>query len=282
LSNFFSNKNAAVIDLLTQKGYKLLGKTALDEFACGGTGLSATTGPLFNPYNSLHITGGSSSGSSIIVAKKIVPFALGHDTGDSVRRPASYCGIVGFKPSYGLISRSGLIPMASSLDTVGILANKVDTVKEIFSLLNQPDPADLITNIASIEKKKPQAFNHKKIAVIENLETILPNKINEFYCNVQKRFEKLGYDICKVKIPKKIRENLQIIYLIICSTELLSHLNSLQGITYGPSNKNTSIAKKRSKGLGKTTKERLLFGIYFLSEGGLLEKAQKMRYLVSK
>ena len=137
--------DALVIELLRKKGGDLLGKTVLDEFACGGTGLYANTGPIFNPFNSFHIVGGSSSGSAKIVAEGSAPFALGHDTGDSIRRPAAYCGVVGFKPSYGLISRSGVIPLAASLDTVGILGKKVKDIKLVFLIISQSDLADLTT-----------------------------------------------------------------------------------------------------------------------------------------
>ncbi|CAG8778898.1 20237_t:CDS:2, partial [Racocetra persica] len=227
--NFWPGQDATVIKLLKKQGYQLLGKTALDD------------------------GGGSSSGSAVVVAKKTVPFALGHDTGDSVRRPAAYCGIVGFKPSYGLISRYGVIPMASSLDTIGILANKVSTAQEIFAILAQPDPHDLIT---STRKKK--FFRHvdrPKIATINGLEKFLPSELNKLYEQVQKKLEKLGYSITKINIPPRLRDNLQLTYLILCSTELVSHLNSLQGITYGRSEK-LGITQKRSKYLGPIVKER--------------------------
>ena len=159
LVNFAPGQEAEVIKLLKKKGQILLGKTVLDELACGGTGLYANIGPLFNPLNSLHLIGGSSSGSAKVVAEGLAPFALGHDTGDSVRRPAAYCGIVGFKPSYGLISRSGVIPLAASLDTVGFLGKEVKDIKLAFSIIVQPDAADLVTQPKSLEirkKKKKQ------------------------------------------------------------------------------------------------------------------------------
>jgi aspartyl-tRNA(Asn)/glutamyl-tRNA(Gln) amidotransferase subunit A len=268
-----------VLKLLTKKGYKLLGKTALDELACGGAGLYAATGPIFNPHNPERVVGGSSSGSAVVVAKKIVPFALGHDTGDSVRRPAAYCGLVGFKPSYGLISRYGVIPMASSLDTVGILADKISTVREIFAILAQPNPQDLIT--CTRKRKVLRHSDRKKIAIINGLEKILPPQLNKLYGSTQEKLKKLGYKITKINIPPRLRDNLQLTYLILCSTELVSHLNSLQGITYGCSEK-ISITQKRSQYLGPIVKERLLIGAYFLAEKGLLEKAQKIRYLVDK
>src|SRR5205823_1296499 len=124
-----------------KEGAVLTGKTVMDEFACGGTGLLANTGKITNPYSPQHIVGGSSSGSASAVAKGLVSFALGSDTGGSVRQPAAYCGVVGFKPSPGLISRYGLIPMASSLDTVGILTKSVVTAQKVFPVIVQPDPA---------------------------------------------------------------------------------------------------------------------------------------------
>jgi aspartyl-tRNA(Asn)/glutamyl-tRNA(Gln) amidotransferase subunit A len=279
LMNFFPGQDATVIKTLEKKGYKLLGKTALDEFACGGLGLYAVTGPLFNPYHSSHIVGGSSSGAAVAVAKNMVPWALGHDTGDSVRRPAAYCGIVGFKPSYGLISRLGVIPMASSLDTIGILAKKVGEVRKVFSTLAHPDLTDLITITPKPKNSLPS--KRKKIAIVAGLENNLPPQLAHLYHATCQLLENSEYQLYPVVIPKKIRDHLQLTYLILCSTELVSHLNSLQGITYG-TNENIDIAKKRSKYLGKIVKERLLIGNYFLSEPELLIKAQKIRYLVNQ
>jgi aspartyl-tRNA(Asn)/glutamyl-tRNA(Gln) amidotransferase subunit A len=277
LSNFFSSQNAFVIELLEKKKI-LLGKTALDEFACGGTGLHAATGPIFNPYNSACIVGGSSSGSAWVVSKNLVPFSLGHDTGDSIRRPASYCGIVGFKPSYGIISRAGVIPMASSLDTVGILAQKTQDIKSIFTIISQKDPHDLLTVAI---RSKALSLKKNKIAVVSGIEKHLPTELSDLYHKAVKRLEKLGYAIEKIIIPKKIREHLQITYLILCSSELVSHLNSLQGVTYGIK-ENVSIDHKRSKYLGEIVKQRLLIGAYFLEKQELFIKAQKMRHLVDK
>jgi len=279
LVNFRSSQNAFVIELLEAKKKKLLGKTVLDEFACGGTGLHAATGPIFNPHNLSCIAGGSSSGSAWVVAKGLVPFALGHDTGDSIRRPASYCGIIGFKPSYGLLSRNGIIPMASSLDTVGIMAQKISDIKSTFATISQKDPHDLLTE--AIKNKKPSRQKNK-IAIVAEIEKYLPIELNNLYHNTIKKLEKLGHTVEKITIPKKIREHLQITYLILCSSELVSHLNSLQGVTYGIKD-NVSITQKRSKYLGGIVKQRLLIGAYFLEENReLFTKAQKMRCLVDQ
>src|SRR6185369_5026704 len=277
LSNFCSIQNAFVIELLEKKKI-LLGKTALDEFACGGTGLHAAAGPIFNPYNSSCIVGGSSSGSAWVVANDLVPFALGHDTGDSIRRPASYCGIVGFKPSYGLVSRAGVIPMASSLDTVGILAQKTKDIDSVFTTISQKDPHDLLTET---QRNRVSPSKKNKVAVVDGIEKYLPIELSDLYHNTIEKVQKLGYTVEKITIPKKIREHLQITYLILCSSELVSHLNSLQGVTYGIKD-NISIDHKRSKYLGEIVKQRLLIGAYFLEKQELFVKAQKMRHLVDQ
>jgi aspartyl-tRNA(Asn)/glutamyl-tRNA(Gln) amidotransferase subunit A len=274
LSDFQPNEDATVIKLLKKKGYICLGKTNLDEFACGGSGLLSNKGILVNPYNHKHIVGGSSSGSAIAVARNLVPFALGSDTGGSVRCPAAYCGIVGFKPSYGLISRYGLIPFASSLDTIGILASRVETTKKIFSILAQRDSRDLLT----ITKKKRIKVlrGTKKIAIIQGLEENLEESFKELYYRTLSILKKEGYGIKKIKLVKELRENLQLTYLILSCNELLSHLNSLQGITFG-AKENSSIFKKRDFFLGQEIKKRLLLGAYFLENLEYLKKAWRFR-----
>jgi aspartyl-tRNA(Asn)/glutamyl-tRNA(Gln) amidotransferase subunit A len=282
LNNFELHTEATVIKLLKKKGFVCLGKTDLDEFACGGTGLLSKNGILVNPHNSKNIVGGSSSGSSVAVAKGLVDFALGSDTGGSVRCPASYCGVVGFKPSYGLISRYGLIPLSSSLDTVGILAKDVAITKKIFSIINKKDPRDLLTFAKKKLKKEKKHFElTKKIAIIDGLEKHLEKNLRELYNEKLKFLQKEGYLIEKVKLPKKIRDNLQLTYLIISCSELLSHLNSLQGITYGSKEKKSSIKENRASYLGKEIKKRLLMGAYFLENSHYLEIARKIRSLTN-
>ncbi|RHZ35324.1 amidase family protein [endosymbiont GvMRE of Glomus versiforme] len=273
LTNFQSSQDASVIKYLNKNGFVLLGKTILDEFACGGTGLWANTGPIFNPYNSSHVSGGSSSGSAVVVAKRIVSFALGSDTGGSIRHPASYCGIIGFKPSYGLISRYGLIPTSSSLDTIGILANSITTAKKIFLTIARSDPNDLLTVVNSKKKIKKFLKLVRKIAILKGIEKCLCISFLKLYKKTLSLIEKRGYQIEVVEIPYNIRKNIQITWLIICFSELVSHLNSLQGITYGIKKNNVNAIKKRSKYLGKIVKQRLIIGAYFLESKELLEQA---------
>lgn len=284
LSSFFPVDDATVIKLLRAKGYRLLGKTTLDEFACGGTGLFSSEGEITNPHNSKNLSGGSSSGSAFAVASKIVPFTLGHDTGDSVRRPASYCGVIGFKPSYGLISRYGVIPMASSFDTVGILSLDLSIIKKVFKIIAKSDYRDLVTLSAKKKKKKLLINNNlKKIAVIKGIENFLSKEYSQSYLSNIEFLRNSGkYEIFEIEIPDKIRDNLQITYLILCSSELVSHLGSLQGITYGHNDVNETIENKRTQFIGKWVKERILIGNYFLKEDEFLNKAKQLRYIIKK
>ena len=168
--------------------------------------------------------------------------------------------------------------MASSLDTVGILAQKTSDIKSIFAVISQKDPHDLLTEA---HRNKSLFSNKSKIAIVAGIEKYLPPQLSILYHNAIEKLEKLGYTIEKITIPKKVREHLQITYLILCSSELVSHLNSLQGVTYGVKDK-LSITQKRSKYLGKIVKQRLLIGAYFLENQKLFVKAQKIRYLADK
>jgi len=291
LIDFVSGEDATVIKLLKKEGAFLLGKTIMDEFACGGSGLLSNQGKITNPYNPQHITGGSSSGSAVAVAKKMVSFALGSDTGGSVRNPAAHCGIIGFKPSYGLISRYGLIPMASSLDTVGILANSVSTTQKVFSVISQPDFQDLLTLASRKVKTKLATFSlDKKIAVLTGIEKYLSAPFAQLYQKTLNILKESSYTIQNIEIPQKLRENLQLTYLIIHSSELVSHLNSCQGITYGQNinhiDNNLQLTDKikqnRSNYFGKEIKQRLLIGAYFLQNSHYLEQSYLLRQEVKK
>jgi aspartyl-tRNA(Asn)/glutamyl-tRNA(Gln) amidotransferase subunit A len=217
----------------------------------------------------------------VAVAKGLVSFALGSDTGGSVRCPAAYCGVVGFKPSYGLISRYGLIPLSSSLDTVGILAANVETAKNIFSIINKKDACDLLTiSSRKIKLKNISLSSIKKVAIITDLEEHLEKGLKDLYQKQILILKKEGYVIEKVELPKKLRDNLQLTYLILSCSELLSHLNSLQGVTYGQK-EGIPVAEKRGEYLGKEIKKRLLMGAYFLQNSEYLVGARELRFLVN-
>lgn len=248
--------------------------------ACGGVGLHANTGPIFNPCDSFRLIGGSSSGSAGVVAKRLVSFALGSDTGGSIRHPAAYCGVVGFKPSAGLVSRFGLLPAASSMDNVGILANSVFTLQKVFPVIAQPDANDLLT-ISQKSRQQQFPFSSKKIAVLKGIKKYLSPSLAQLYQKVLTILKKKGYQIEIIEIPRNIRENFQICYMIICFSELVSHLNSLQGVTYGIK-KNLTINRKRREYLGKVVQQRLLIGAYFLQNQEILASAYSWRQKIKQ
>ncbi len=213
------------------------------------------------------------------MAAKLVPFALGHDTGDSLRRPASYCGIFAFKPSYGFVSRHGVIPMAASLDTVGLLSSKLSVIREVFDIISFPDNHDLVT--ISAWKKGATEINKKAVATIANITSYLTPEYANLYFQAIENFRRLGYEVNEVSFPPELHEHLQITYLVICSSELVSHLNSLQGVTFGSQGdlKGMSIAGQRSRLLGRWVKERIILGSYFLDRQEVITKARQMRTL---
>ena len=285
LESFFPPENSTVVKLLLESGYKLLGKSCLDEFACGGLGIFSNKGEIFNPHDKSRLVGGSSSGSAFSVSKDIVKFSIGHDAGDSVRRPSSYCGIIGFKPSYGSISRYGIIPMASSFDTVGIMSKDINMISSIFKILHKIDYKDLTTLAFNKIKSKYLLKKNKlkKIAVIKGIEEFINKEYYQMYLDfLNKISDNNLLTVEKIDLPIEIKKSLQISYLILCSSEISSHLNSLNGLTYGCNNDNDkTIIEKRSARIGKWTKERIIIGNYFLKKNDLLEKANSFRlYLV--
>ncbi|CAI2199883.1 19812_t:CDS:1, partial [Funneliformis geosporum] len=195
----------------------------------------------------------------------------------------------GFKPSRGLISRYGLIPMASSLDTVGILTNSVVTTQKIFPMLAQPDSADLLTIAAKQTSVKSISFlTAKKIAILAEVEKYLSFGFAKLYQKTIDILKAKKYQIEIIKIPPEIREHLQLTYLIICSSELASHLNACQGITYGkklndissPEKVGQKVCQVRTEYLGKSVRQRLLLGSYFLQNKKDCEQAYRFQQKV--
>lgn len=266
LIDFQPGYDSFAIRQLEKKGYILLGKTVLDELSCGGTGLLANSGALYHPIDNKHIVGGSSSGSALVVKQNLVPFSLASDTGGSIRVPAAYCGILGFKPSYGSISRSGLIPYCTLLDTVGVLSNDLEILKEVFTaLIERKDGNDLWT---SFKRKRELVLKKRladqKIAIVEGIEKYLSKEYLNIYNKLLEKLEKIGYQIVSVTIPSFIKKNLSIGWIIVCFSELVSHLNCLQGVTFGVKDSQMTVKEKRTKFLNSVVRKRILLGSYFL------------------
>lgn len=278
LKDYIPIYNSTVYQKLIDAGCVLVGKTTLDELAMGGTGTTCHTGVVRNIWDKKRMVGGSSSGSANAVASGIVPFAIGSDTGDSVRKPASYVGIVGFKPTYGRISRYGLFAFASSLDHVGIFARNVKDVAIVTDVLKGKDTNDMTSleddNIKYADNLDNEIKGRKLFYIKEVINVKTNNKeteeiIKKFMDNIDKLRE-LGFVIEEVSIDKKLLEAVYPTYNIISCAEATSNNANLTGILYGPrsdkDNINDMIFDARTKGFSELIKRRFVIGSYVLQK----------------
>ena len=278
LKDYIPIYNSTVYHKLIDAGCVLVGKTTLDELAMGGTGTTCHTGVVRNIWDKKRMVGGSSSGSANAVASGIVPFAIGSDTGDSVRKPASYVGIVGFKPTYGRISRYGLFAFASSLDHVGIFARNVKDIAIVTDVLKGKDTNDMTSleddNIKYADNLDNEIKGRKLFYIKEVINVKTNNKeteeiIKKFMDNIDKLRE-LGFVIEEVSIDKKLLEAVYPTYNIISCAEATSNNANLTGILYGPrsdkDNINDMIFDARTKGFSELIKRRFVIGSYVLQK----------------
>ena len=236
----------------------IIGKSNLDQFGMGSGTTNTIYGPTTNPLfkNEKHISGGSSGGSAAIVADGICDFAIGTDTGGSIRLPAHYCGVIGFKPSYGRISRWGVVAYAQSFDTVGILAKDVDTVSDIYSQLNQYDPKDPTSLSNELRKKIKDMVNvvnnqgKLKVGLIQetNVEGVSQDVSTSFKEVIETLFEK-EHSIIPVSLPS-IKDSLPVYYTLALA-EASSNLARYDGIRYGYHSENKKKKKKKKNNSSK-------------------------------
>lgn len=282
--------DATAVANLKKNGAVGIAKTALDEFGMGGTGLTAHTGIIKNPWDTTRICGGSSAGSACSVAYGVYPYALGSDTGDSIRKPAGYCGIVGYKPTYGMISRFGLFPFASSLDTCGVLTRSVEDAAIVVDGMKGIDENDQTSwnssninlyNDLSKDVKGKKLFYIKEITDISNY----PHASNELKVhleNYQKALEKLrniGVAVEEVSIDKTLLSVIPSVYVCISCAEATSNMSNLTGISFGPrgngENVMDMIKDYRTKGFSPLIKRRFVIGSY------VLQKENQERYFLN-
>lgn len=285
--------DATVIEKLKQKHAILIGKTTLDELAMGGTGTSGHKGATFNPYDQTHerMIGGSSSGSAACVAAGIVPFALGSDTGDSVRKPASYAGIIGMKPTWGRISRYGLFPFAPSLDHVGFFTRTVGDASLLLEVLAGQDHHDATSSnieVPHYSKQLHQPINGQRIAIIEEIVKSKhnPEVINAFNKMVDK-LQLEGATITRVNFRRDLLEAIYPIYITISCAEATSNNANLDGIKFGPSawgkTYDDAMRQARTRGFSELIKRRFVIGSFALlreNQEVLFLRAQKGRRLI--
>lgn len=308
LEAYASPFDAAVIELLglpsehfpRAAGMVCLGKTNMDEFAMGSSNENSAYGPVLNPWNPKHVSGGSSGGSAVAVAAGLAPIATGTDTGGSIRQPAAFCGLTGIKPSYGRVSRYGMIAYASSLDQAGPIGKSAEDCAMVLSAMALHDPRDSTSLADSGEdyarhlNSSWSGTNHSK--PLAGLRVGLPK---EFYAEglstdvahavlaAKEVLHTLGASICEVSLPKT---KLSIpVYYVLAPAEASSNLNRYDGVRYGHRTKHYSdlvqmYQRSRSEGFGPEVKRRILVGSYVLSHGyydAYYLQAQKIRRIIA-
>jgi aspartyl-tRNA(Asn)/glutamyl-tRNA(Gln) amidotransferase subunit A len=273
LDGFKPYYDAAVWEKLRMQGAVLLGKTNMDEFAMGSTSESSCYGAPLNPRNTAHVTGGSSGGGAAAVTANMAAYALGSDTGGSIRQPASFCGIVGLKPTYGAVSRYGLIAYGSSLDQIGPMTYSVKDAAVVFDAIKGYDRRDQTSkafDYGNLLEALNQDVKGKKIGVAEEFfDGINPDMKAEIFEAI-KLFEKNGAEIVNIKLPA-LKLALPVYYIIACA-EASSNLGRYDGIRYGHRTDtydsiDDMIFKTRSEGFGDEVKRRIMLGTYVLSSG---------------
>lgn len=273
LKNFVPSYSATAYQLVLDQGAVLVGKTILDELGMGGTGLEAAEGLVINPFDKERVAGGSSSGSMVAVAKQLCSFSIGSDTGDSCRLPASYLGIFGFKPTFGLISRYGLIPYSPSLDTVGLMASNVKDLRPLCQVLFKPDPKDLACQKTPLPTTTP-AFSPQKIKVLAvglDEKLVNPVWIKEWKEKVLNKLVAKNVTLEIRQLPTEITSNLTFLYQLTSFPEGLSSQANLTGVNFGFNQANRDqdaffefIKKNRGQSFGPELKRRYVLASLFI------------------
>ena len=291
--------DATVVTKLKENGAINIGKTVLDELAMGGSGTTGHTGPVSNPWDSSRLIGGSSAGSASAVASGIVPFSIGSDTGDSIRKPAAYGGIVGYKPTYGLISRFGLFAFACSLDHVGCFTRSVKDAALVVDAIKGEDSKDMTSinseniNLYSSltgELKGKKLFYIKEMLDRKTYENCTDSQLEEILTNFEQIIETCktaGAEVVGVSIDVKLLEAIFPTYFAISCAEATSNNSNLTGIIFGPRGEGNSVEEimfdARTKGFSELIKRRFVLGSYILQKENqekLFLNAQRVRRLI--
>ncbi|MBR7060069.1 MAG: Asp-tRNA(Asn)/Glu-tRNA(Gln) amidotransferase subunit GatA [Neisseriaceae bacterium] len=292
LDNFISPYTATVVQNLVNEGMVTLGRANMDEFAMGSTTESSFYGITRNPWKTEHLPGGSSGGSAAVVAARLAPCALGSDTGGSIRQPASHCGITGLKPTYGVVSRFGMVAYASSFDQAGPMAQTAEDCALLLNAMAGFDPNDS----TSVEREKEdytrelnQLLNGVKIGLPkeyfgEGCETEVQKNIQ----NVIELLKKLGVEFIDISLPNT-ELSIPAYYVLACA-EASTNLSRFDGVRYGYRTSEYKdleemYCKTRAEGFGEEVKRRIMIGTYVLSHGyydAYYVKAQKLRRMIAQ
>ena len=284
LENFVAPYDATAIARLRSEGAIFIGRTNMDEFAMGSSTENSAYGPSKNPVDETRVPGGSSGGSAAAVAMHGALVGLGTDTGGSVRQPASFCGVIGFKPTYGAVSRNGLIAMGSSLDQLGTISRSVEDTKILFDIVKGTDPMD---GTSFYPSKQKEVSTKLSVGVPRNLfEGLNPEILKNLEQSII-RFKELGYEVTDLSLP-----NLQYAlaaYYVIMPAEVSSNLARYDGVKYGHHIEGKDLLedylKTRRTGFGKEVRRRIMLGTYVLSSGyydAFYGKALNAKSLIAK
>ncbi len=267
LENYVATYDATVTERLKAKGAVFLGRANMDEFAMGGSTENSAYGPTHNPHDLSRVPGGSSGGSAAAVAAHMALGALGTDTGGSVREPAAFCGVVGFKPTYGAVSRYGLIAMGSSLDQWGPITKSVGDAKLLFDAVRGNDPKDSTSN--SGDERISKRTVKKRIGVPMSIMGGLESDVLDAFEESKAKLASLGYEVVEVDLP--LLKKALSIYYIVMFAESSTNLSRFDGVRYGLSTQGANLvgdyAESRGAGFGPEVRRRILLGTYVLSAG---------------
>lgn len=286
LENYKATYDATVIKKLRDAGAVFIGRTNMDEFAMGASTENSAFGATKNPHDLSRVAGGSSGGSAAAVAMDGCLAALGSDTGGSIRQPAGFCGIVGLNPTYGAVSRSGLIAMASSFDQIGPMTKTAEDAEIIFNIIKGADPLDSTSSSTSTtdfyETKKV-----KTIGVLKYDKSGVDESVNNAVKESAEFLKSLGYEVKEIELPN-IKYSVPCYYILV-PAEVSSNLARFDGIRYGlfkeGKNLTEDYMESRSAGFGREVRRRIMLGTYVLSAGyydAYYTKAQRVRDLIKR
>lgn len=298
LKDYIPFFNATAYEKLENAGAVVVNKTVMDEFGMGGTGTTGHTGIVKNPWDKTRMCAGSSAGSAAAVAAGVYPFATGTDTGDSIRKPAAYCGVVGYKPTYGMISRYGVFPYASSMDHCGVITRSVEDAAIVVDTMKGIDKKDM-TSWDSINMNLYESLSKdvvgkklcyiKEICDINNYDNPSDEvkKHLENFMNVINKCKELDFTIEEVSIDSKLLSAVHSVYEVISYAEATTNLSNLTGIIFGPrgdgDNYIDMMKDYRTKGFSSFIKRRFIIGSYVLqaeNKDRYFHNAQKARRLI--
>jgi aspartyl-tRNA(Asn)/glutamyl-tRNA(Gln) amidotransferase subunit A len=285
LEKVTSPYSATAVEKLQQAGAIVIGKTNMDEFGMGSSTDTSALGKTSNPWDRSCVAGGSSGGSAAAVASGMVPFALGSDTGGSVRQPAAFCGTYGLKPSYGVVSRNGLVAYASSLETIGILSLDLKLLQEVFKIIRGQDRMDQSSRPSPPRERKRKG--KALIGVISDIQGLSP-EMEKAYRQSLEAIGDAGFSISEIELP--LLEYVVSAYYTIASAEASANLARYAGIRYGfrtdwADEHGELTEKSRDEAFGDEVKLRILMGTYVLRSGFRDQyylRAQKIRTLLRK